>query len=121
MTKVEALRAGTNGSNGKGLLFITLGSTHVEYIKSWLLRDKAIAFYYFARVFERSHLHGESGLHKHIMEIQIGQEVELTHFSKAKGHPTSAFLDFPLEHYERLRRTGKRGKTPFPSFEKVAG
>jgi hypothetical protein len=106
-------------------VFILIGDLHEYYLRKALRASKPLGFYYFSRVFENSDLHGESGLHKHITEVIIGDPFKHPHPSDPSFHhlvfPTSAKLDFSLESYSRLRRSGRRrGQAPFPEFTKMA-
>lgn len=85
-------------------------------IQKLLRINRPTAYYYFARVWDGASTHGESGVHKHIKGIKIGKAQKM---HKDLVYPMSAELEIDLDALDRLRRTGVRGKTPFPEYTKL--
>lgn len=119
---IETNRAAITRDNGKLTLLIMLDEVYVELIQGFLrnTQRRDIAKYIFASLFEQSDICGESGVHRNIEEIKVGDKREIHGRS---AYPISASLNITYNDYSRLRRTRARlnKESPFPDFVFVGG
>jgi len=116
---IEMHRIAVIKDNGNLVLLIVLDTVYVDLIQGFLKKTQRrdIAKYIFASLFEQSDLCGESGVHRNIEEIKVGEERE---FFGRMAHPVSAHLNITYNDYSRLRRTrAKLSSHTFPSFTLV--
>lgn len=108
---------------GSGIqLMMMIGEQHYIIIKSLLAHEKQLAFHAFAFLFESSHAHGESGVHRHIVGMDVGDEgIPYRAEPDKKIYPILVTVNLSLESYERLRRTGRKGKSTYPDYQIVEG
>lgn len=119
MTRIEKSRTLVKKEKSLTLLMI-LGSTYIEWLKWALLKDSALAYYIFARIFEKSQIHGESGVHKHITSLTIHPDKIGSYNDDTQA--VSVTLDITANDYYRLRNKviGLEGKrSSFPPFTEV--
>ena len=120
MSKIQTMRAAIENEQETKLLMV-LGATYVQWIKEWLLRDRNIARYLFAYIFEQNDLGRETGVHRHITDISIGDEA-IAMAASGKGWPVAATLDIKLRAYDKLRRSSRsRNEPSFPKFQTLGG
>lgn len=120
MTFIETERIGLE-RNGETYLLILLGETHAYYLRKLLrTRFNLTTFYHFALIFDNNP-DRESGIHRHITEIEIGREIKPKTF-RSIVFPTKARLDISLDAFDRLRgRIYRRGETPFANYKRMEG
>ena len=108
--------------DGKTHLLVMLGGTYAQWLREWLHRDRAIAFYLFMRVFEQSQISGESGAHRRVCELEVSPKPITLPITGETAYAVAATLDCELNVYKRLRRIGPKGREDtFPRFTVLAG
>lgn len=77
------------------LLVIQLGERYHDWIKECLKRDRFVAHYWFARIFEYQH---EIGVHKAITKLTIGSRID----GDDPVWPFSATISLSPKNYAKL-------------------
>jgi len=90
-------------------LMALVGIEYVNWIDYFFKKDKLIAYYTFAKLFEQSHLSGGSGVHVHIIDITIDRN--LMEMFNRKTYPTSATLNISLDEYDEMRKAPRVWRT----------
>ena len=115
MTRIETKRYGMEAESETKLLML-IGDTYLEWFTLLGLKEPKLLFYFFAYIFEQQYRTRGTDLHKHITKILFGKEVDL---NGERATAIAAVLDYPLESYERARKTGHREDEEYPPFVKV--
>jgi hypothetical protein len=117
-------RAGHEENGKPAKLMSLLGTEYVEWIEYFYKKDKLIAYYTFAKLFEQSNLSGGSGIHVFIIDLTIDKN--LMEMYNKQAYPVSATLSISLDEYDKMRaaprvwRTLGKVKKPFdyPDYER---
>jgi hypothetical protein len=106
-------------SGKQTFLCVQVGERYVEWLNHWKLKENGrfMQKYIFAYIFEYSHIAGESGIHRYISEITVGEEGKSPLGSRI--WPISAGLTITLKEYDEMRsnRSFPKGSNPRPMPE----
>ena len=121
-------RAALDKGNGTSKLIMLCGKEYryrLLYLSKSTPSARELAYYYFIACFETAHACGESGAHRHAIDLEISKQEILIPTNPMWA--ISVTLNITLDEYKRMRRKKtfgwrkgeKKGPEPMPRFKEI--